>query len=166
MTKPKLKTLQRLTISLSVVLAFAYGYYGLRTYALPLSQDNFVQARTSLVADDTEILINGAAKAYDEKRYEESIKVLELALEKLLDKSGRYRASNTYKLERTYFLLAKTYQVLEKDDKAIQNYEDTLRLNPTHRPAKYNLEMLQQKKKSGGEGGKKSPKSAQPEPKI
>ncbi len=166
MPKSKTKTLCRLAVSLSVALAFAYGYYGLRTFAMPLLKDNFEQARTSLVADDTTILINGAAKAYDEKRYEESIKVLELALEQLLDKSGRYRAANTYKLERTYFLLAKTYQALEKDDKAIQNYEDTLRLNPAHRPAKYNLEMLQQKKKSGGEGGKKSPKSAQPEPKI
>ncbi len=166
MTKSKLITLQRLTVSFCVALTFAYGYYGLLTYALPLSQDNFVQARASLVADDTEILINGAAKAYDEKRYEESIKVLELALEALLDKSGRYRTSNADRLERAYFLLAKAYQVLEKDDKAIQNYEDTLRLNPAHRPAKYNLEMLQQKKKSGGKGGKKNPKNAQPEPQI
>lgn len=161
----KLKTVARLAVSLAVALVFAYGYYGLVTYAMPLSQDNFRQARTSLVSDDTELLLNGAAKAYKEKRYEETVKVLELALEKLLDKSGRYRAINTYKLERVYFLLGKAYQMSEKPDKAIQSYEDTLRLNPEHRPAKYNLEMLQQKQDKGGDG-KSKPQDGQLEPQI
>lgn len=167
MQKPNLITLSRLLVSLGVALTFAYGYYGLRTYVLPLSNDDLVQARQSLVADESEILINGAARAYEQKHFEESVKVLELALERLLDKSGRYRALDTYKLERAYFLLAKTYQKLEKDDKAISNYEDTLRLNPWHVPAKYNLEMLQQKKKQKGGGeGQSKPDPATPEPKI
>lgn len=158
------KNAGRLIVSLAVALAFGYGFYGLVTYAIPLSQDNVKQAMTSYVADDTEVLIQGAAKAYDEGKLPEATKVLELALEKLIDKSGRYNAANAGKLERVYFLLGKCYHLQEKFDKAIQNYEDTLRMNPQHLPAKYNLEMIQMKG-GGGEGGKK-PDKGKIQPKI
>jgi tetratricopeptide (TPR) repeat protein len=146
----KAKPLGRLVLSLAIALAFGYGFYGLFTYALPLSQENFREARTSLVADQTEILLNGAAKAYEDGELNEAARVLELQLEKLIDKSGRYNRLDRWKLERTYFLLGKIYHKQEKFDKAIQNYEDTLRMNPDHLPAKYNLEMIQAQ---GGQGG-------------
>ena len=146
----KAKPLGRLVLSLAIAFAFGYGCYGFFTYALPLSQDNFREARTSLVADQTEILLNGAAKAYDEGKLDDAARVLELQLEKLIDKSGRYNRLDRWKLERTYFLLGKIYHKQEKFDKAIQNYEDTLRMNPDHLPAKYNLEMIQAQ---GGKGG-------------
>lgn len=148
----KAKPLGRLALSLAIALAFGYGFYGLFTYALPLAKDNFRDARTSLVADQTEILLNGAAKAYDEGNLDAAARVLELQLEKLIDKSGRYNRIDRWKLERTYFLLGKIYHKQEKFDKAIQNYEDTLRMNPEHLPAKYNLEMIQMQG-GGGEGG-------------
>ncbi len=157
--------LGRLLLSLAIALAFGYGFYGLFTYALPMSQDNLRQARTSYVADQTEILLNGAAKAYDEKRLDEVTKVLELELEKLIDKGGHYSRTDRWKLERVYFLLGKAYQIQEKYDKAIQNYEDTLRMNPNHLPAKYNLEMIQMKGGQGGEGGKK-PQNGKIQPRI
>lgn len=153
----KSKTLGRALLSLAIALAFGYGFYGLFTYALPLSQDNFRQARTSIVADETEILLNGAARAYDEGRLDEATKVLELELEKLIDKGGRYNRADHWKLERVYFLLGKAYHRQEKFDKAIQNYEDTLRMNPSHLPAKYNLEMIQMQG-GGGQGGDKPDK--------
>lgn len=149
--KAKLGKAARVALSLAIVSAFGYGFYGLVTYALPLSHDDLPQAQTSLVADQTEILIAGAAKAYEEGRYEESTKVLELALEELVSKSGRYQAANRWKLERVYFLLGKSYHRMKKFDKAVQNYEDTLRMNPDHMPAKYNLEMIQAE--GGGDGG-------------
>jgi tetratricopeptide (TPR) repeat protein len=160
----KAKPLGRLLLSLAIALAFGYGFYGLFTYALPLAKDNFREARTSIVADQTEILLNGAAKAYDEGNLDETVRVLELELEILIDKSGRYNLANRWKLERVYFLLGKAYQKQEKFDKAVQNYEDTLRMNPNHLPAKYNLEMIQSGG-NGGEGGKK-PQQGKPQHKI
>lgn len=152
--REKAKTLGRLLFSLAIASAFGYGFYGLITYAAPLANDNLREARTSIVADETEILLNGAAKAYDEGRLDEATRVLELELEKLIDKSGRYSMTDRWKLERAYFLLGKSYHKLEKYDKAIQNYEDTLRMNPDHREAKYNLEMILMQ---GGEGGGAKP---------
>jgi len=61
----------------------------------------------SQVADPTEVLINGAQAAYDEKNYPEAVAVLELALERMVDKSGHYNLADRWKLERTYFLLGK-----------------------------------------------------------
>jgi len=146
------KNLGRLLLSLAIALAFGYGFYGLFTYAAPMSQDNFRQARTSYLADQTEILLNGGARAYEEGNLDETTRVLELELETLIDKSGRYSATDKWKLERVYFLLGKAYHRQEKFDKAVQNYEDTLRMNPNHLPAKYNLEMIQMQG-GGGEGG-------------
>ena len=91
--------------------------------------------------------------------------MLELELEKLIDKGGHYSRTDRWKLERVYFLLGKAYQIQEKYDKAIQNYEDTLRMNPNHLPAKYNLEMIQMKGGQGGEGGKK-PQNGKIQPRI
>ena len=168
------KSLGRLALSLAIAAAFGYGFYGLCTYVLPLSQDNFGNARSSLVADPTEVFLNGAAKAYDQSllpdgkvdkaRLAEATKVLELELDLLISKSGRYNLMDRSKLTRVYFLLGKCYQRQEKADKAIESYENTLRLDPTHLPAKYNLEMLQ----SGGEGGEggKQPSKGNPPRKI
>ncbi len=155
----------RLCLALLVAFSFGYGYYGLYTYALPLSKDNFRQAMTSKVADESEVLIQGAAKAYDEERYSEVSKVLELALEKLIDKGGRYKAADADKLVRVFFLLGKTFHKQEEFGKAIMNYEETLRLNPQHLPAKYNLEMIQMKG-GGGKGGTQKPDKGKIQPQI
>lgn len=162
------KTIQilgRLLLSLAIASAFGYGFYGLFTYAMPLSQDNYRQAKTSYVADETEVLLNGAAKAYEEGNLTDATKVLELTLEKLITKGGRYKKSDCWKLQRVYFLLGKCYHRQEKLDKAIQNYGDTLRMNPKHRPAKYNLEMIQMQGSEGGPGDDK-PQPAKTQPKI
>ena len=168
------KSLGRLALSLAIAGAFGYGFYGLVTYVLPLSQDNFGNARSSLVADPTEVFLNGAAKAYDESllpngkvdkaRLAEATKVLEMEVDLLISKSGRYNLTDRNKLTRVYFLLGKCYQRQKKADKAIESYENTLRLDPTHLPAKYNLEMLQ----SGGDGGEggKQPDKGNPPRKI
>lgn len=163
--KRKAKFLGKLLVSLLIAGSFAVGYYGLQAYVVPMSQDNLRQARISAVADQTEVLLNGAAKAYEEGRVDEAAKVLELNLELLVDKTGRYQASNRWKLERIYFLLGKCYHRLEAFDKARRNYEDTLRLNPAHLPAKYNLEMIDAQ--GGGEGGNSpDPAKGQIQPKI
>ncbi len=60
------KTLGRLTLSLVIACAFGYGFYGLITYVAPMSKDKFGVARTSLVKDETEVFLNGAARDYDE----------------------------------------------------------------------------------------------------
>lgn len=168
------KVLGKLALSLAIAGAFGYGFYGLCTYVLPLSQDNFGNARSSAVADQAEVFLNGAAKAYDDSllpngkvdkaRLAEATKVLEMEVDLLISKSGRYNLTDRSKLTRVYFLLGKCYQRQEKADKAIESYENTLRLDPTHLPAKYNLEMLQ----SGGDGGEggKQPDKGQPPHKI
>jgi len=164
--KRKALFLGKLLVSLLIAGSFGIGYYGLHTYALPMSHDNLRQARISAVADQTEVLLNGAAKAYEEGRVDEAAKVLELNLELLVDKTGRYEASNSWKLERIYFLLGKCYHRMEVFDKARSNYEDTLRLNPAHLAAKYNLEMLNAQG-GGGEGGNSpDPAKGQIQPKI
>jgi tetratricopeptide (TPR) repeat protein len=164
--KLKALFLGKLLVSLLIACSFGIGYYGLHTYAVPMSKDNVRQARVSAVADQTEVLLNGAAKSYEEGRIEEAAKVLELNLELLVDKTGRYKASNRWKLERVYFLLGKCYHRMEVFDKARHNYEDTLRLNPAHLPAKYNLEMIEAQG-GGGEGGNSpDPGKGQIQPKI
>jgi len=165
------KGLGRLVFALALICAFGYGAYGLITYAVPLSQDKLGVARASLVADETEVLLNGAARDYDQAllpdgkidkaRLTEAIRVLEMEVEKLVSQSGRYNVLDRSKLTRTYFLLGKCYQRAKKVDKAIESYENTLRLAPDHMPAKYNLEMLQAEGGGGKEGGQ-APKGGQP----
>lgn len=154
------------TLSLGIALVFAFGFYGLFTYAIPLSKSEVRVAMVSKVADRTEVLLNGAAHDYDAGNIQEAVKVLELALEQLVSKTGQYNRLDGWKLERVYFLLAKCYDRLDTPDKAIQNYEETLRLNPDHLPAKYNLERLQAK--GGGDKGGKQPQpdKGKPQPKI
>ena len=167
------KTLGRLTISLVIACAFGYGFYGLFTYVLPMSQDKFGTARSSLVKDETEIFLTGAAKDYDEalptggqvdqEKLAEATKVLELELDRIIAKNGHYSLTDKSKLARTYFLLGKCYQRQNKLDKAKDSYENTLRLEPDNLPAKYNLEMIQAG--GGGDGGQQ-PKQADPPRKI
>jgi tetratricopeptide (TPR) repeat protein len=164
------KKLGRLTLSLVIACAFGYGFYGLITYVQPMSQDKFGTARSSLVKDETEIFLNGAAKDYDQSvrphgqvdqaKLAEATKVLELALDGLIAKDGHYSLTDKSKLVRVYFLLGKCYQRQKKLDKAIESYENVLRLDPDNLPAKYNLEMLQ----SGGKSDQ--PKQADPPRKI
>ena len=122
-------------------------------------------ATSPKVADETEVLLNGAAQDYEQRRDAEAVKVLELSLEKLIDKSGSYQLKDKWKLERIYFLLGKCYQRNEVFDKAAENYIETLRLNPNHWEAKYNLEMIQPPPGGGGDGGKQ-PSPGKPQPKI
>lgn len=152
-------------LSLVIACAFGSGFYGLFSYALPLSHNDLKQAQRSFVADQAEVLINGAALAYEQGRTGEAVKALELALEGLVDKTGKYKAGNAWKIERVYFLLAKCYDRLKQVDKAIQNYENTLRLNPDHLTAKYDLERLLES--GGGAGsGQSQPQSGKTQPKI
>ena len=80
------KTLGRLTLSLAIACVFGYGFYGLITYALPLSKNQYRLAMSSAVADPVEVLLNGAAEDYEQGRLPEATRALELALEKLVDK--------------------------------------------------------------------------------
>lgn len=145
--------LGKLALSLAIAFAFGYGFYGLFTYALPLSKNDFRQAMSSVVADETEVLINGAAQEYEQGNYEDATKALELALDKMVTKSGQHKLQDRWKLERVYFLLGKSYHRQKQFDKAAENYKETLRLNPNHLFAKYNLEMLEPPPSSGGNGG-------------
>lgn len=154
----------RFLLSIFVVATFSYGFYGTFSYVIPMAQGDLRHARTSAVKDQSEILINGAQKAYEEGNLKEATKVLELALEELVDMSGRYDIANQSKLEDVHFLLGKCYHLQEKYDKAIEGYVETLRLNPDHLPAKYNLEMIVSQG-GGGEGGKQ-PDKGKLQPKI
>jgi tetratricopeptide (TPR) repeat protein len=168
------KTLGRLILSLGIACAFGYGFYGLFTYVLPMSHDKFGVARSSLVKDETEIFLNGAARDYDEsllangrvdqEKLGEATKVLELELDRLIAKNGHYNLTDKSKLTRVYFLLGKCYQRQKKLDKAIESYQDALRLDPDNMPAKYNLEMIIIQG-GGGDGGPQ-PKQGNPPRKI
>jgi tetratricopeptide (TPR) repeat protein len=151
--KKLMKNLGGLIACLLVSSMFAYGYYGLITYVVPFWHDDFRQAMASSVADETDVLLNGAQAAYLRGDLKETSKVLELALDKLVDKGGRYQAKDKWKLERIYFLLGKTYHRQEQFGKAAENYIQTLRLNPNHLPAKYNLESIQNPPGNGGAPG-------------
>ncbi len=94
----------------------------------------------------------------------EATKVLEIELDHLVAKNGRYNLTDKSKLARTYFLLGKCYQRQKQLDKAVESYEDTLRLDPENLPAKYNLEMIIMSG-GGGDGGKQ-PKQGEPPRKI
>ena len=148
-----IKTLGNFLLSLAIACVFGYGFYGLVTYALPLSHNDYRQAMTSYVADPSEVLLNGAQQDYENGRVAEATKVLELNLEKMVDQNGRYRVQDRWKLERIYFLLGKCYQKQKKLDKAAENYIETLRINPKNLPAKYNLEMVQPPPPPPGGGG-------------
>lgn len=145
-----LKALGRLLLALAIIASVTYGFYGLWTYVRPLHKQDLRTALESKVADRPEVFLEGACQAYDSGNYKVAKKVLELALEELIDKSGRYKPADAGRVEKVHFLLAKTLHRLEDFEKAIKEYEETLRINPDHYDAKYNLEMLKQ---SGGGGG-------------
>jgi len=54
---------------------------------------------------------------------------------------------------------------MKNGDKAVENYQETLRVNPRNLDAKYNLEMMQPPPPSGGGGGDQ-PKPGPTQPKI
>ncbi|MBX9692035.1 MAG: hypothetical protein K2Z81_06600, partial [Cyanobacteria bacterium] len=56
----------------AIVGAFAYGVYGMATYAYPLWNNNFRGALKSRVTDPTEVFLNGAAKSYEEGKVDEA----------------------------------------------------------------------------------------------
>ena len=160
----KLKPLGRALTVLAIVACFGYGFYGLFTYVLPMSSGDYLHARQSLVADQSEVLINGAESAYRDGHVKEATRVLEQLLDRLVDQGGHYRLVDRWKVVRVEFMLGKCYQTLKQGDKAVQAYEQTLRLDPGHMAAKYNLEML--KRAGGGSGSGSQPKPGKRQPRI
>ena len=136
--------------TLAIVAAFSYGFYGVLTYAYPLGKGDYKTAMRSSAAEKAKVLIVGARDAYDQEKFEEARKVLELALEILVDRNGHFEPANSDIVELAHFTLGKCYQREEKADKAIEEYIAALRISPDNYAAKYNLEMLQKQSKGGG----------------
>lgn len=147
-----MNALTKLIAAILIVMAFGFGFYGTMTYVLPMGKGDVGMAKKSMVADDVEVLLNGAAISFEKERYQETVKVLELALEELISPSGEYKLVNEWKIVRIQFLIGKSYHLLEKYDKAVEAYKATLQLDPDHLPAKYNLEMIVSQPQGGSDG--------------
>lgn len=131
------------------VVCFAYGFYSLVTYSLPMAREQYPTAVHSRTACKYELFYSAALKDYAEKNYELSKKLASLAFE---DLQPNIRGNELLAAD-ILFLQGKALQQLGKKDKAIDIYEQALRLNPKLVACKYNLEMLQPPPQGGGGGG-------------
>jgi tetratricopeptide (TPR) repeat protein len=144
-----------LVLSAAVLL---YGGYALLTYSVPMTQggDGYVTAHNSLVGDKAAVLYNAGQEAYQEGEFAVAEKLLTKSYSELTDSSGHLPDSRNALAGDIQFLLGNSLVKQKKVKDAVQAYEQSLRHNPNHMYAKYNLEMLQQSGggSSGGGDGK------------
>lgn len=186
----------------AILLAFAavaLYYYGMQLlwgYSLPLLRGDYAAAiRGSSPSGKIEVLYDGACADYEagskakdaevaKSKFNNEKRALTLAYQGIVGEDGKVKSGKEQLGADIQFLLGKTLQTLKKDEKAIDAYKQSLRLDPDNRACKYNLEMLQMGGGGGGGadsqdgGGKDSgnpadgqqdqsdPKAGKPKPKI
>jgi tetratricopeptide (TPR) repeat protein len=145
-----------LVLSAAAVL---YGAYSLFTYSIPMTQggDAYTTAYQSAVADKATVLYDAAQQAYQEGNYKAAQALLTKAYSECTDSSGHLPDSRNALAGDIQFLLGNALAKDKNVKDAITAYGQSLRHNPNHMYAKYNLELLQQSAGGGAGGGNGQP---------
>lgn len=137
------------TIVCLVVLAL-----GLRRavmYTVPMFQGDYAAAAKSEVAAPEYAWYDVGLTAYQQEDYATAKEALSKAYSALSSKDGQIKPSDNLIAGEIQFLLALTHERSKQNFMAIEAYKQSLRHNPDHMVAKYNLERLLSDR--GGSGG-------------
>lgn len=137
-------------------LGIVVGVYRIFFYDMFLHSGDYYSASESWVADSESNLYDAALVAYKQKDYTRAIAYLNLAGESIHDSSGNLLERKRSFAADIQFLMGNVLVEQKQLEQAKDAYRAALRLNPTHRHAKYNLELLLKPQLGGngkGQGG-------------
>ncbi|MBY0359503.1 MAG: tetratricopeptide repeat protein [Candidatus Obscuribacterales bacterium] len=156
------------------LLGVSLDLYYVASYCWPVTEGDYEFASGSYLADSGNALYDGALVAYSKENYPEAVRLLNLAGEHLHDSAGNPLESKRALASNIQFLLGNVLVKQKQTGQAIEAYRAALRLNPDHRYAKYNLELLARPQLggdgaagsggSGGEGGQSKEGDADGDP--
>lgn len=149
--------LERRIILLQVLMSLflvglAIDCYYVVSYCLPVHESDYEFAAGSFMADSGATLYDAALVAYDNENYAECVRLLNAAGEYLHDSAGNPLERKRMLAADIQFLLGNVLAKNKQIGQAKEAYQAALRLNPDHRYAKYNLELLA-RPQLGGDGG-------------
>lgn len=141
--------------TLAFLGVFALGVVRLVNYTLPFYIGDPVSAAQSGYGDPVVAYYNAALASYKAQDYDGAIKMASQAYSTLTAEKGSISQSQRVQKEAgdIQFLLGLCRERNKQPDQAIDAYEQALRHNPNHLPAKYNLERLLKPQGGGGAGG-------------
>lgn len=141
------------------------GIYHLWSYSVPMANGNYELAAESYLGYRGDALYDAALAAYKKEDYMRATKLLNAVSETVNDSSGKLLESKREIAAEIKFLSGNIFFRQNQFQQALRAYEESLRINPDHRYAKYNLELLKQPPLGGdskGDGKGDGPGDADP----
>ncbi|MBX9689547.1 MAG: tetratricopeptide repeat protein [Candidatus Obscuribacterales bacterium] len=154
-----------LILSLGVL---AYSGFRFLQFDLPMLQNRYSDAMNNEVwINSPEAIYNQGLSEYEQHDYDTSAKLMLKVYAACCDANGQVLESKRKLAALAQSYIGNSYFNLGKNDDAIAAYEESLRLVQGDLITIYNLEKLQDAKKSSGEsGGNKGEKPGQGKKKI
>lgn len=132
------------------LMVLILGTYKACTFTAPLQYGDPRGAVGSLMGDDAMANYDVALKMYRDKRYRHAAEFAKSAQNALINEQGEMAEADKLRGAQILFLSGLIYEEQEEYSQAVDAYKEALRLDPTHKFAKYNLERLLQPGKSPG----------------
>jgi tetratricopeptide (TPR) repeat protein len=137
-------------IRILALIGLLFGIYALWSHSVPMLNGKYRDAAESYVGDHAVALYDAGLQQYQAEEFEGAIKTLTDAYNKCLGPQGVVDDEKRKLAAEIKFLTGNALVKSKKLSKAVEAYKETLRLEPNHLYAKYNLELLQQM--NGGKG--------------
>ncbi len=133
------------------LVIFCLGLYKSVSFVAPLQFGDPRGAIGSRMGDDAMANYDVALAMYKAKRYERANDYAKAAYNALQNERGELSRDDELRASQIQFLTGLICEGAEQYREAVDAYKQALRLDPTNKYAKYNLERLLQP--SGGAGG-------------
>lgn len=149
---PKHKLTVARVLRVVCLLVVILGTYKGCTFTVPLQYGDPRGAVGSMMGDDAMANYDIALAYYNAQRYDDASDHIKAAFNALINERGEMAPEDKLRGAQIQFLAGLIYERAKQPRQAVDAYKDALRLDPTHKYAKYNLERLLQPN-GGGAGG-------------